>query len=146
MLYRLIYTSKPMIELRPGALSGDFGRVIRDGMRNNLRDGITGALVHTRCRFIQLMEGERNTIFRTFCRILENPIHEEVALIEFAPAANRSFTRWTVAGWTEGRCRADCGPQAPWTDLPPQACANLVDRVLANGIVLAEGWPKAVSA
>jgi hypothetical protein len=93
-LYRLVYYSH-------NRTSGDAGHAIQEilaaSRTNNARAGVTGALLFNAGCFGQVLEGNRRAVEATFERIQCDPRHGDVSLLDFAPAAERVFTNWSMA-------------------------------------------------
>jgi hypothetical protein len=62
----------------------------------NERHGITGLLVYHERAFLQLIEGERESVRRLFWAIERDPRHEHVDLIWEGPVRRRSFQHWSM--------------------------------------------------
>ncbi len=63
----------------------------------NLRDGITGTLCFTRGVFLQVLEGDRSQVNRTFQRIYADKRHKDIMILGFKPIPKRAFERWAMA-------------------------------------------------
>lgn len=64
--------------------------------RNNERDEITGALLFADGMFLQVLEGGREQVTQTFKRILQDPRHHSISLIEFTDCEDRRFSTWKM--------------------------------------------------
>jgi hypothetical protein len=91
-------------------------QVLETSRRNNARDGLSGLLLVGGRRFLQVLEGPKNALDRTFARIKQDPRH--FALVELArrPISEPSFGDWSM-GYEE----------------EPQALLPQVER-LTNGV------------
>ncbi len=65
--------------------------------RNNLRDGVTGVLLHHDGNFLQALEGESGNLSRTFARIEADSRHKGVLTLHRGPIASRGFSEWSMA-------------------------------------------------
>ena len=63
---------------------------------NNARDGITGALLYHRDRFIQIVEGDDETVRDRFATIASDPRHRSVNVMREKAIAARQFPQWTM--------------------------------------------------
>jgi hypothetical protein len=63
---------------------------------NNARDGITGALLYHRDRFIQIIEGEDATVHERFTAIAGDPRHRSVQKMREKAIGERQFPQWTM--------------------------------------------------
>ncbi len=89
-LARLVYTS-----LAPGAVSSrDMMEILEVARFRNRKDQITGLLCFANRYFLQVLEGPPASVCETFYRILRDPRHAEVRLLEFRHAGNRLFDDW----------------------------------------------------
>ena len=101
-LLRLIYYSRPF----------DYDEeTLRDilgvARRHNRLRGITGALLCRADLFVQLLEGPREPVTRTFARILDDDRHSDVALAWCGDVDARLFPGWEM--------RADAPHVWMWT-------------------------------
>ncbi|WP_295674553.1 BLUF domain-containing protein [uncultured Mucilaginibacter sp.] len=64
--------------------------------RNNTRDGITGLLLYGDGNFVQLLEGEKTTVLRTFERISADPRHKSTTIIDSGELSDRNFPKWSM--------------------------------------------------
>lgn len=63
----------------------------------NERKHITGALVYGDGQFMQIMEGEEDTIRELYERVVRDPRHYDVRKLVDKPIAARSFAQWSMA-------------------------------------------------
>lgn len=95
-LVRLLYHSRRRYDpLRSRA--EQVADVIAISAANNQRDDITGGLVYDDKWFVQVLEGPDPVISRAFERILRDPRHSDVALVNMQPIAMRRFGAWWMA-------------------------------------------------
>lgn len=93
-MYRLIYKSK---SLRP--LNWDIVRDITDKSEaNNEPCGVTGVLLASRTHFLQVLEGNFESINQVFRRIVKDERHCELSLISFSVVDARLFVGWGMRG------------------------------------------------
>ena len=62
----------------------------------NKADNVTGALMYTDAGFVQVLEGPRDVLERTFERIEADPRHTDVTILSFIPIHRRSFPDWPM--------------------------------------------------
>ena len=72
--------------------------ILASSTRNNAASGITGVLIATKTNFLQVLEGEFETLNATFERISSDTRHEEIQLISFAEIEERRFGEWAMHG------------------------------------------------
>ena len=63
----------------------------------NIELGITGAIVHDRGRFLQVMEGESAAIDTLVTALARDPRHRDMTKLVRAPIRERTFTGWSMA-------------------------------------------------
>jgi len=95
-LYRIVYCSRNTMKPSGDALVADLKRILATSIRNNQAAGITGSLVFNRNYFVQVLEGAPKVVTRVFSRIMNDPRHTEIMLIEAKLIAERSFDAWTM--------------------------------------------------
>lgn len=94
MLSRMIYHSENISGGLEGKMMGDLNKIMQASVRNNERDGITGALLFDPIWFVQILEGEREAISATLRRIMPDPRHDAVTVMDCAPIESRLFGNW----------------------------------------------------
>lgn len=88
----LIYASN-----RVEDVSFDLDQLLRDARRRNEEDRITGILLFSGYRFVQVLEGARHAINQTFSRIARDGRHENVQLLCLEEITERRFGDWSMA-------------------------------------------------
>jgi hypothetical protein len=93
-LTRLICFSEN--QLVPGTKSvlATLGDILSKSNRNNKPLDLTGALVFDNQWFVQVLEGERASVWTTFERIRDDERHDNVVIAEFVEIEQRSFATW----------------------------------------------------
>jgi hypothetical protein len=89
----LIYISTAKKLLSEQELT-DILTVSRD---NNERHNITGALLYSEGTFIQLLEGDTETIEKAFAAISKDERHKNIIKLGGGAITKRSFPDWTMA-------------------------------------------------
>jgi hypothetical protein len=97
LLYRIIYFSENHLDYGSGGVDRQLRSILQQSQRNNERDGITGALIFDDLWFIQALEGDRETVWRTFDRIREDQRHHGLTVVDARSVENRQFSRWSMA-------------------------------------------------
>ncbi len=64
---------------------------------NNMLSGITGAVVLTAGRFVQVLEGPREAVQATFARIVVDPRHHGIEVLSEIGIDHRHFAEWSMA-------------------------------------------------
>ncbi len=88
---QLIYASN-----HGGASVDTLDRILQTSRANNVRDGITGALVISEKHFLQLLEGDRFAVGQCFMRITQDDRHHGIQLISSGDAEHRLFLEWSM--------------------------------------------------
>lgn len=98
-VYNLVYISDSRIDsTNPPIISlqavDDILAVARE--RNAAVD-VTGALLFTEGRFVQVLEGERDKVHEVFNRIAADTRHTEVEILSAQYSDRRRFKEWSMA-------------------------------------------------
>jgi hypothetical protein len=91
-LVHLIYVSSARAELGVEALKN----ILSSSDSHNTQLQVTGMLLYFNGSFMQVIEGEEAAVDETYARILLDPRHTGVILIERKPIETRSFSRWSM--------------------------------------------------
>ena len=104
-LVRLLYFSRNRLAQFDGPIEARLAELVAAATAHNLRDGVTGVLVHDDKWFAQALEGEQDSISRTFERILRDSRHCDVTLITMRPVGVRRFGSAPVQSiaWSEDK-------------------------------------------
>jgi hypothetical protein len=92
-MHHLIYLSQATRPLSPKALTG----LVAQAQLANARQHLTGALVYSKQRFIQLLEGEQAALEQAYARIRQDARHQHLCKVADHPIAARRFTEWPLA-------------------------------------------------
>lgn len=90
MLARLVYYSHGTVT--PEGLRS----ILESSWRNNAAVGLTGILFYVRPWFLQVLEGHREAVSRTFLRIARDGRHDAPVLMDFRAIDRRTFGSWTM--------------------------------------------------
>jgi len=91
-LSRLYYASSATEDYSPMEL----GNILESCRHNNPPLDVTGVLFLGNGFFFQCLEGPRKSVNQVYARILEDPRHKEVELLEFKEVGNRLFEEWSM--------------------------------------------------
>jgi len=91
-LLSIAYVSVATTPMSDGAIAS----LLTNARANNARDGITGALLYHRDRFIQIIEGEDDTVQTRFAAIAGDPRHRNVQKMRERVIGVRQFPQWTM--------------------------------------------------
>ena len=97
-IVRLVYASTATFEPQrdPNGIEVQVARILMQSRKNNARDQIGGVLHYGDGYFFQCLEGERESVNRTYHRISEDPRHEEVHLLLVENVDERMFLDWSM--------------------------------------------------
>ena len=90
-MMQVIYTSRPF-GFDNLALAG----ILTVARKNNLRDGITGALICREDIYLQLLEGSSEAVTQAFARIVRDDRHIEVKKLVTSDVEHRLFPDWAM--------------------------------------------------
>ncbi|MBC7415688.1 MAG: BLUF domain-containing protein [Herminiimonas sp.] len=91
MLVRLLYVSRAV-----GTIAADTDTILAASRKNNPPIGITGILCHGGDLYLQAIEGGRNEVNKLFCKIMRDPRHGDVVLLDYEEIVERHFSGWTM--------------------------------------------------
>lgn len=92
MLGRLVYVSDAAAQFKVG----DLPEILTISRHNNERDGLTGVMVFHEGRFFQVLEGEMGAVMGCFNRIMRDPRHARLMMIETGQVEARAFGQWRM--------------------------------------------------
>jgi hypothetical protein len=97
--YRLIYCSRDAIlAAKPGADPvAEVNAIVSAARVRNKAANVSGLLLSTGAGFLQVLEGRRDIVERTFDRIAADPRHADVSILSFIPTERRYFGQWPMA-------------------------------------------------
>lgn len=95
-LSRLVYYSLISLDGQGKSAFREVKSALKAGTQNNLENGVTGGILFNPIYFAQVMEGDRQVISDTFCRITQNPKHKGIVILESRPITQRKFSTWHV--------------------------------------------------
>lgn len=105
-LVRLIYASRWNVP-EGHVLDEEVRKIVIASMNNNREVNVTGLLLVHEGWFVQALEGPAAGVRDTYERVIKDPRHTDVALLDLAPAKARAFRDWNM---TERRLTALQGP------------------------------------
>lgn len=93
-LERLIYQS---VETGCTGSLLNMATILGVSQRNNDRAGLTGALGSHAGRFVQVLEGDTEALDRLMRRLVDDPRHRSIVIIDRKPVEARIFGAWSMA-------------------------------------------------
>jgi hypothetical protein len=95
-LRRVIYVSHTVTD--PAEPIGPvLASILAAARRNNMRIGVTGALLYTARRFAQVLEGPPEAVDSIFETIQCDLRHDHVTVLEVSHPPERAFADWSMA-------------------------------------------------
>ncbi len=89
---RLVYSSHPTTSVA----SRELFEILEISESRNAAVGLTGLLCHSADFFLQVLEGEPDAVCTTFYRIVRDPRHDRVRLLDFSHVPRRMFGEWNM--------------------------------------------------
>ena len=90
---QLIYTSQAAVPMDEAVLND----ILETARSTNQKLNITGFLVFDGEYFVQLLEGEKNSIESLYAKIAKDPRHTGANEVLRAHSASRCFSNWSMA-------------------------------------------------
>lgn len=97
-LVRLVYASRPVRPLDREEMDA----LMRSARRFNAENAVTGCLLsiseagHEPTVYVQWIEGPGDAVERCFTRIVADPRHTDVWVLDVAPVSERAYPEWTM--------------------------------------------------
>lgn len=92
-LSRLVYCSSSDSE---DFDTGTLLEILKTSRTNNHLRNISGVLMYDNFRFLQCLEGEKDTIQALYETIKNDPRHYDVAVLDMRETEKRLFEKWTM--------------------------------------------------
>ncbi len=92
MLVRLMYASRAAEPMRPETLAA----IMKRSTTYNPKIGVTGVLCFSGDIFLQVLEGGRLQVSTLYNRIVNDPRHVDVMLLDFEEVVERQFAGWAM--------------------------------------------------
>ncbi|MCB1143444.1 MAG: BLUF domain-containing protein [Leptospiraceae bacterium] len=92
MISQLIYLS-----LRtPECTDDEIKKILDSAMRNNGKHNVTGVLLYSQTKFLQVLEGEEDEIVKLYESIKTDKRHRNVIMVSLKPIEERFFPSWQM--------------------------------------------------
>jgi hypothetical protein len=95
-LHRLVYYSTNLVRGTPTELADAVTAILVSSQANNVRVGLTGALIFNAGIFAQVLEGGLAEVEGTFERIQRDVRHGDVQVLAFEKVVDRGFPYWSM--------------------------------------------------
>ena len=93
MLYELIYRSTAKSTLK----DQDLKDILETAREFNQANHITGCLLYHKGQFLQMLEGDFQTLLNLYERIKHDKRHHDFLLLHMKEISERIYTDWTMA-------------------------------------------------
>lgn len=90
MLSQLIYVSTRV----PSCTEAEIEKILNTSVENNKINNITGILVYSSNRFLQVLEGDSDVILNLYDKIKEDKRHKNSVMISLKSIDKRLFPGW----------------------------------------------------
>ncbi|WP_262922212.1 BLUF domain-containing protein [Hymenobacter sp. 5414T-23] len=94
-MYQLIYMSTATRLMTDEELQA----LLEQARLNNVKYGITGLLLYHEGRFMQLIEGPADVVYKLYRHIEQDERHADTAKLAEKEVETRSFPDWSMAFW-----------------------------------------------
>lgn len=95
-LVRLVYVSRNRLSGDAAMMEREVANILAVSRRNNVRAGVTGALLFNADCFAQTLEGRRDAVEAVFERIQCDPRHSDTVVLQLEQAVP-AFADWSMA-------------------------------------------------
>jgi hypothetical protein len=92
MIFQLCYTSAATRDME----REDLVELLKISRSKNQEVGITGLLLYTANRFVQLLEGDEQAVRETYGRILADNRHRDIAMVFEQTVEERDCPDWSM--------------------------------------------------
>ena len=96
-IYSLVYSSCASLNPDSSADLAMIDEILAKARQCNTKIDVTGALLFTEGRFVQVLEGNRDNVRATFDRIEADPRHTNVEILSSQFSDRRRFKQWSMA-------------------------------------------------
>ena len=93
MLSQLVYVSNR----KPNCTAEEIEKILDSCKKNNPPLNITGVLLYSETKFIQLVEGDAKVIMGLYDKIKKDNRHSNAMMISYNPITEKSFPSWHMA-------------------------------------------------
>ena len=111
------------------------GTILSAAQAYNQLHGIGGVLCQGQGLYLQVLEGERSAINRLYSRIIRDPRHKDVELLQLEEISERRFAKWSMAFVN----LSDCDPMIMLghSELDPYTASGAMVMTLVGKLVSA---------
>ena len=91
-LVRLVYTSAVGKDFD----SAEVENILAKSRKNNAANCVTGLMCFNSKFFLQCLEGSRSKVNQTYHKILNDPRHHNIIMLDYKEIIEREFSEWTM--------------------------------------------------
>jgi hypothetical protein len=91
-LVRLVYASS----ISEAFTHSDVESILGEARDSNAKTNLSGVLCFSSHYFLQCLEGSRAKVNETYHRILKDPRHENVVMLDYKEIVGREFAEWSM--------------------------------------------------
>lgn len=92
-VYHLLYRSRATTP----PTEADLQHLLEHARKRNARDGLTGLLLYSDGRYVQVLEGAEDAVWAAYARIRRDPRHTQVVTLSEGLGPARHFPDWRMA-------------------------------------------------
>jgi len=96
-VFTIAYHSRNLIEQQSMDSAAEIHRLLKQARERNARLGITGALLFTEGRFVQVLEGDEAPVMGLIEDIKRDSRHCDIDVLPARLAPERCFSQWSMA-------------------------------------------------
>lgn len=96
-IYSLVYCSRNQIRGSIAQVADEVQKILLSSRVNNVRVGVTGALLFNEGLFAQALEGPQSEVEKVFEWIQCDPRHSDVTILQSGMESTRRFPDWSMA-------------------------------------------------
>ncbi len=96
-IYNLVYMSESQVDQPVATSLQVVDDILTEARSRNASVDVTGALLFTEGRFVQVLEGERDKVHEVFERIADDARHTDVRILSAQYSDRRRFKEWSMA-------------------------------------------------
>lgn len=93
---QLIYRSYKKNSLPESELE----KILLTAISHNTNHNLTGLLLHDDVCFVQVLEGKKDAVYDLMDRIIQDPRHHKIVILQRKQISRRQFLQWTMQGIT----------------------------------------------
>lgn len=94
--YQLVYASEMKAIKNVSSINFEISRILIHSKRHNSQNHINGALYCTNGYFLQILEGEKDTVLTLFNKIKADSRHFNVRVLREGAISHPQFSQWSM--------------------------------------------------